>query len=252
MNLKQSFYSAGLVVITAFMIIACGKENKTNEQINPYNAYGCPTGGYYSGGYCYDANGQAIGYQNGIVGGISINLIGDNYQYRNLRISNGTVYKNFLKKALHVCDQGTGTNGGIYGCNAWISGYAQLVVQTPSAQSQNIRLVFSSYPYFNQNAYYGYQLPSVKDFFLGMLGMPAMDNWNTYGATRNPLSLDLIVSAVNKSQGFEARGYGDTNTQANRSLIQFIVKSGKLEDQQMDFQLGFEGQIFATGRLVRY
>ena len=113
-------------------------------------------------------------------------------------------------------------------------------------------MVFSAYPYYNQNAWYGYQLPTVGDFFRGLMGMPSMDNWDRYGVTRNPLSIDLVVSAINKSQGFEARGYGDTYTQANRSLIQFIVTNGKLEDQKMDFQLGFEGQVFATGTIYRY
>lgn len=256
MNWKKAVLTTGLAMTTALMIVACGKETKNNEQINPYTAYGCPAGAYYSGGYCYDANGQVVGgqgnFNNNGFGGPNINLIADNYQYRNLRIKNGGVYKDFLRKALHVCDQGTGSNGGLAGCSSWLSGYAQLVIQTPATQSQSLRLVFSAYPYSNQNYSYSYQLPSVRDFFSGLAGLPQIDSWRRAGATRNPLSLDLIVSAVNKSQGFEARGYGDTYTQANRSLVQFIVTTGKLEDAQIDFELAFEGKVFATGKAARY
>lgn len=236
----------GIVLAGVFsgLIVACGKNNSDNPQ--PQVTYSCPAGSYYASGYCYNSTGQQLGSVAGL------NFISDNYQYRNLSISNSGVFKNFLVKAMGVCDRATtsgGSSGGIYACDSWINGYFQAAIQTPATQSTSLAVQFSSYPYVSSNYWYGYQLPSVSQFFLGLVGFPTLD---IAGAMRNPLPLNMTVSVINQNKGFEARGYGDLYTYSNRSLIQVVVMNGKLEDQQFDYQIAFEGQVFATGRFVRY
>ncbi|MEK6774290.1 MAG: hypothetical protein AABY64_10140 [Bdellovibrionota bacterium] len=233
------------ILTVASMLVACNRNNTDNSGIpagyNP-NAMGCATGTYYTGGQCYNANGTAIGAYNGI------NFISDNYQYRNFNIKDSNGYRNFLKKAMGVCDRAQ-TSAGIYSCSSWTSGYAQVVLQTQTGTANHLYATFSSYPYSNGYSNWGVQLPSVGDFFLGLIGFPVMDLGS---AIKNPLTVDATISVINKSQGFEARGYGDLYTTANTSLIQIMIPVGKLEDAQFDYQLAFEGVIFATGRFVRY
>ena len=243
-NLKITLAVFALGVTTS-MIIACGKDNSNNPPLvnnNPNAIYGCTNGTYYNGGYCHNPNGQQVGVYNGI------NFVTDNYYYRNFSIKDGTAYKNFLKTAMGVCDR-TQSTGGIYDCSSWVSGYIQIVFQAQTAQTNNVQISFSAYPYSNQNYYYGYQLPSMSEFFLGIIGFPVFDS---AGAVRNPLALNMTVSVINQNKGFEARGYGDLYTLGNRSLIQVVIPNGKIEDQQFDYELAFEGVVFATGRFTRY
>lgn len=245
------------ILATALMLVACNRNGSDNSGVPPGynpNAIGCTSGTYYNGGYCYNANGTAVGAYNGV------NFITDNYQYRNFTVSNSTVFRNFLKEAMGVCDRAQ-TSAGIYNCSSWTSGYFQVVLQTQSAQATHLYATFSAYPYSNGYSTWGAQLPSVGDFFLGLIGFPMLD----YGsAIRNPLTIDAVISNINKSQGFEARGYGDLYTTANTSLIQIIVMNGKLDSYYanpnpndpnqalMDYQLAFQGSVFATGKFKRY
>ncbi len=238
--------SFSAVLAAALMLVACNRNSSDNTAgippgYNP-NANGCTAGTYYQNGYCYAANGTQLGAYNGI------NFITDNYQRRNFTIKSSSAYTNFLKKAMGVCDR-TETTSGFYSCSSWTSGYAQVVLQTQSGASNHLYATFSAYPYSNNYYSWGMQLPSLTDFFLGLVGFPITD----YGsAIKNPLSIDAVISVINKSQGFEARGYGDLYTHANTSLIQIVIPVGKLEDAQFDYQLAFEGVVFATGKFVRY
>lgn len=245
---KLLFSFLGLAVITSYLI-ACGNNKSTSDQaINPYaNNNGCPNGTYYSGGFCYNSNGQQWnGYSNGYTS--SINFISDNFSYRDVTITNGTVYRSFIKKAMGTCERQS-NSGGVYSCDSWVTGQFQLTVQVTNTQTQTLRATFAAYPSTNGYSWYGYSLPSASEFFYGMFGFPV---YYDVGYVKNPLPLDMTVSVINNSAGFEARSYGDYNTAANRSLIQLQVFSGKLEDSAFDYQLGFEGQVFAKGRLRRY
>ncbi|MBL7545236.1 MAG: hypothetical protein JNL11_15565 [Bdellovibrionaceae bacterium] len=232
----------------AMILISCGENKATNTTVNPYvNNNGCPTGTYYSNGFCYNQNGtQWNGYQNGYTS--SINFVSDNFTYRDFKVSNSGVYKEFIRKAMQTCDQAN-SSGGIYSCDSWIAGQFQMNLQVVSTQSTNVRVTFAAYPQTNSYYWYGYSLPSAKDFFYGMFGFPV---YQASYVVKNPLPLDMVVSVVNDSKGFEARAYGDVATQANRSLIQLQVLEGKLEQSAFNYQLAFEGKVFATGRLQRY
>lgn len=237
----------------SLMLVSCGENKSANTTVNNPNAInnGCPTGTYYSNGFCYNQNGQQWngnpgGYQNGYTS--SLNFISDNHTRRNATISNAAIYKEFLKKATGMCDQAD-ISGGIYSCDTLAAGDFQLNLQVASAQSTSLRATISVYPRTNGYAWYGYSLPSAQDFFFGLFGFPVY-----YQATvvKNPLPLEMVVSVINDSKGFEARSYGDMQTAANRSLIQIQVFNGKLEQAAFDYQIAFEGKVFATGRLQKY
>lgn len=239
--------SFSAILAVAVMLVACNRNSSDNSGaippgFNP-NANGCAAGTYYNGGYCYNANGTTAGTYNGI------NFITDNYQYRNFTVKDSGAYSNFLKKAMGVCDR-TQTTGGIYACSSWTSGYSQVVLQTQTGASNHLYATFSAYPYSSSNYNWGVQLPSMGDFFLGLIGFPTLYDYGS--AIKNPLTIDAVVSVINQNKGFEARGYGDFYTTANTSLIQIVIPVGKLEDAQFDYQLAFEGVVFATGRFVRY
>lgn len=231
----------------ALVLISCG-QNKTNSPTNPYaNNNGCPAGTYFSNGFCYNQNGTPWnGYQNGYTS--SINFVSDNFTYKNFKLSNSGVYKEFIRKAMQTCDQAA-NSGGIYSCDSWATGQFQLNVQVTSTQTSTLRATFAAYPQTSSYYWYGYTLPSAKDFFYGMFGFPV---YQAQLVVKNPLPLDMTVSIINDSKGFEARAYGDQWTMANRSLIQLQVFNGKLEQTAFDYQLGFEGKVFATGRLQKY
>lgn len=244
------FITLALSIFTlTIMLVSCGENKASNTPVaNPYaNNNGCPPGTYYTSGFCYNQNGtQWNGYQNGYVS--SINFVSDNFTYKNFTISDTAVYANFIKKAMGTCDQAH-ASGGIYGCESWVAGDFQLNIQVPTVQATTLRATFAAYPRTSTYAWYGYSLPSAKDFFFGMFGFPVYVAQNV---VKNPLPLDMTISVINESKGFEARAYGDQWTTANRSLIQIQVYNGKLEQTAFDYQLAFEGKVFANGRLQKY
>ncbi len=231
------------------ILISCGENKSTNTAVtNPYqDNNGCPAGTYYSNGFCYNQNGtQWNGYQNGYVS--SLNFVSDNFKYKNFTVSNSAAYADFIKKAMGTCDQAH-SSGGIYSCDSWAQGDFQLNIQVPTATSTTLRATFAAYPKTSSYYWYGYSLPSASDFFYGMFGFPV---YVAQTVVKNPLPLDMTVSIINDSKGFEARSYGDQWTTANRSLIQVQIFNGKLDQTAFDYQLSFEGKTFASGRLQKY
>ena len=66
--------------------------------------------------------------------------------------------------------------------------------------------------------------------------------------------LDMTIWPINNSQGFELRGYAPAGAYyqgGNNLLFQFQVANGKLEYQAWDFTLAYNGEVAATGRMVR-
>lgn len=235
MRHTKSFLKLTLVVSSIFaslILSGCGSK-KSSTSSSGAGVYGPDANGNYGGIYL---NSNEAGY------------LGDNFAWKNMTITDGTNFKAFLKKAQGLCDQAYYT-GGIYSCDSWTNSYFRIVYQaSTSAQSQS-RIMFMTYP---QNTYggawYGYQLPSWNQFFMGTMGFPIPQN---VGATRNPVALDMTTSLINSSQGFESRAYGAQDTLANKSLIQFMVRQGKVLDQTINFELFFEGKTFASGTLYR-
>lgn len=216
-----------LVLAIAVALTACGSNKSSSSSSN--------------------INGLNGGFVNPYTNSNDSGYLADNFQYRNVNITNGTSYKNFLKKALGVCDRAT-NSGGIYSCNSWLNSYFRVIVQAQSTIGNQLRSVFMVYPQTNSYGWYGYQLPSWNEFFMGALGFPVPKE---IGAVRNPLAVDMTVSLINNSQGFEARSYGAYDTLANRSLIQVQVVQGKVLDNTLAVTLNFEGQQFASGTLYR-
>lgn len=240
----------GAISTLAFMV-ACGKSSNSNNTATtnfaaPLNTT-CPAGTtpYNSGGinYCIDAYGNIVnGFYNT---NLNSSYGSDNYALRNLTVSNSTGMKEFLKKAMGVCDR-THSTGGVYDCGSWVSGYVKILLSGVGTNSMIAS--FYAYPTTNQYYWYGYQLPSLSQFFAGMFGFPVFSGYA--GIMRNPLPLNLTVSAINNSQGFEGRAYGDLYTQANRSLIQVQVATGKAGDASFNYQIGFEGSVIMNGTFV--
>lgn len=230
MELKKymQYGQATLVLAIAIALTACGDSKSSSSNSNV--------------GYGYN-NGFVNPYTNTNDSG----YLADNFQYRNINISNGTPYKNFMKKALGVCDRAA-NSGGIYSCDSWLNSYFRLIVQAQSTISNQLRAVFMVYPQVNTYGWYGYQLPSWNQFFMGVMGFPIPQE---IGAVRNPLAVDTTVSLINNSQGFEARSYGAYDTLANKSLIQIQVTTGKILDNSLPVALFFEGQQFASGSMLR-
>jgi hypothetical protein len=228
LNRYMQYGQTVLVLAIAVALTACGS-NKSSSSSNPYYS------GYNNGFTNPYANTNDSGY------------LADNFQYRNINVTNGNAYKNFIKKALGTCDRAA-NSGGIYGCDSWLNSYFRLIIQAQSTISTQLRSVFMVYPQTNTSGWYGYQLPSWDQFFMGLMGFPIPQQ---IGAVRNPLAVDMTVSLINNSQGIEARSYGSYDTLANKSLIQIQIPSGKILDQTLAVSLSFEGQQFASGTLYR-
>lgn len=223
--MKKSFILFAGFAITAFLA-ACGSDNNGDGG----TIYNCPAGYVYQNGYCMQGGG--IVGPGGTIGG-AVGFYSESYNTRSLVVNNQ--YSNFLKYAQGVCDR-NGTGGTNTSCSTWMRQPMDIVIQAPSSQTRELQATFrvgvpQSDPYFN----YWYQNP---------FKIPA-------GAMLPTLQLKLDVSVTNNYQGFEARGYGDFMTQANRSLIQLQIANGKLEDQSFDYRLAYRGEIIATGRFIR-
>lgn len=235
MGLKKLLqYGQNLLLVgIALTLAACGSEKKSSSS-NGYGVYGPQPNGYYGNMY-QNMNTNDAGY------------LGDNFAWRNLTITDGATFKEFIKKVHSVCDQAYNT-GGIYSCDSWVNSYFRVVYQASSQYPSKSRIMFMTYPQTSSYYWWGYQLPSWQQFFQGLLGFPVPQQ---YGQVRNPIALDMTVSNINNSQGFEARAYGAQDTLANKSLIQFQVVQGKVLDQQVSFTISFAGRQFASGTLLR-
>lgn len=234
------FLNTSLMISTLVLTAACGKSSSGNgtPAVNPYVV--C------TNGVCS----AQVNNPNA-----SFGFYGENYRDRNVSITNGPVYREFLKNALGVCDRAT-YSGGMASCDQWVNGGFDVVLQGQSASSNTLTAIFRVWPQ-PQNPYYTYtyQAPSFGNFLAGLFGFPVFEQ---SGAVRNPLIVNLTVSLTNNSQGFEARGYGDLYTTANRSLIQVLSSNSKLTDNTMGIQLAFPsggansvGTVFATGNFIR-
>lgn len=233
MELKKfmRFGQAVLVLAVAVALTACGNSKKSSS-------------GSVAGP---GPNGGGGVYQNPYQNSNDSGYLADNFQYKNINVSGATTYKSFLKKALGVCDRAA-NSGGIYSCDSWLNSYFRVIIQAQSTISNQLRAVIMVYPQINNYGWYGYQLPSWNQFFMGVMGFPVPQQ---IGAVRNPLALDMTVSLINNSQGFEARSYGAYDTLANKSLVQVQVATGKILDNTLAVTLNFEGQQFASGTLYR-
>jgi hypothetical protein len=218
-------------------VAACGSNNNGGGGGTVIN---CPAGTTYQNNVCVTGNGVAL-VHTGPVGFYS-----ENWHDRTL-IPAGPGLGDFLQNAMGVCDRNH-IDGGLAGCSAWAAGAFDVVMQAPNSQTNSVQMTFRAKPQMGQNANFAYSLPSAGQFAGALFGFPVIGN---PGAVRNPLQLNMTVSVTNNYQGFEARGYGDFYTTANRSLIQIQIANGKLDDPSFDYRIAYRGEIIVTGTFVR-
>ena len=159
-----------------------------------------------------------------------------------------------FKTAMRTCDRNY-KDGGLADCDSYMRGFNDIMIFANGSQAQTVQMIVRSMPdtscqspYYCSN--YWYSLPSFQQFILGMFGFSTYNNSNVY----NPMSLTMTIWPINNSQGFELRGNApgyDLYYNSGGLLFQFQVAQGKLEDAAWDYRLVFNGEVAASGRMVR-
>ncbi|MBC7371795.1 MAG: hypothetical protein H7326_09525 [Bdellovibrionaceae bacterium] len=230
--------------LTSALVVACGSKDDGNVAAPGAGAISaqCPVGATYQNGYCIGANGQQL--NTGSVG-----FYAENYRQRNMTITGA--YTEFLRDAMGVCDREKYSGGGA-SCATWINGGAfDVVIQSPTSTAQTtiLQATFrAARRNTGANSDYSYSLPSGGALAGALLGFPVPSSPAAY---LPKLQLNMTVSVTNNYQGFEARGYGDFNSKANRSLIQIQIPQGKLEDSSLPYRIAYRNQIIANGQFIR-
>ncbi len=249
--MKNLAWIFGLLLIGMIYIVGCGS-NKA-ENVTPVSA-ACPIGSYYSGGNCYGATGvpqqAAFAYNTG--------FYADNYSGTSrITVTNASKMKELFKFGMGVCDRGDRNyqNIGQSNCDAYINGSLDIVIQFAPGDTNNMLATFIAKPKVNQGFNFSGQLPSGWGLLGAALGYTTgvwlPDPSYYQGAYRNPLQLQMVVSAINNSAGFESRGYGDYWTGLNRTLFAIQVPQGKAEDFTFNFNFLIGGTTAAQGVMRR-
>ncbi|MFZ3230861.1 MAG: hypothetical protein WA160_11700 [Pseudobdellovibrio sp.] len=248
--MKNLIYASGLLI--SFALFGCA--DKSSDP-NIVQTPACAPGQYYSNGGCYS--------QNGLVGPSQINFTGTNGFYADnysgtsrITIVNAAKMKELFKFGMGVCDRAA-HNGGQANCDSYLSGQMDIIIQFPTgtASANTLLATIISKPKQNPNFNYGYQYPSGQGLLgaaLGYLtGIYLPDPSYYSGATRNPLQLQMVVSAISAGAGFEARGYGDYWTGLNTTTVAIQVPQGKMENSNFSFNLQVQGTTAAQGTMNR-
>lgn len=250
-KLLNSLILLASATAVALLLIGCGKGNDNG---NTTVTQACSTGYYFYNNTCVPIGGgggtpiqPGYLYTNG--------FYADNYSgTTTLKVTNVVKMEEFLKQGMGVCNR-AGLNYGSATCSAYSSGYTDIIIQFPNTTTNTLLATFIAQP--RNNGYFNYsaQLPSGR----GLLGLAL--GWTTgiflpdtkayYGALKNPLQLELQVSAINNSTGFQAQGYGDFWTGYNRTLIAIQVPKGKVEDQSFNFNFMVQNQTAVQGTMTR-
>ncbi len=264
----KNFINKALIVssllVSATVLTGCGagssnnsanNNNNNGQYVGPNNNQNqaCGNGYYFYNNQCYpiNGNGQFIPPQYNYTDG----FYADNYSQTSvLRVTNATQLKQFFKFAMGVCDRAA-FNYGTASCDSYANSYMDIIIQFPNANISSMLATFIARPRFNPYGNYSAQMPSGW----GLLGIAAgyvtgvtlPDPKGYYGAQRNPLQLEMAVSAINNSTGFEARGYGDFWTGANTTLLSIQVPQGKVQDNQLNFNFKVAGKEAAVGTMSR-
>ncbi len=243
-------YITGLLFLSV-AFTACGSKKDDNN--NKPVALACPVGQYYSNGNCYNGT--------GVVGTSQINFnkgfYADNYSgTTRITVVNATKMKELFKFGMGICDR-AGGNIGQANCDSYLAGTLDVVIQFPQSGTANSMIAtFIAQPRINPYANYTGQYPtSAEGIFGAVLGVTTgiwlPDPQYYTGAYRNPLQVQMVVSAINNSAGFEARGYGDYWTGLNTTVLAIQVPNGKVEDNSFNFNLLVQGTAAAQGTMSR-
>ncbi len=243
MKLRTYLLTAVSMYVVA-VLVACS--NKSADA--PVATITCPPGSNYSlNGNCFDQYGQIIGgvgLQAGW-GNRDLGYMAETERNYNMTVTNVASYKAFLEIAHSVCNRAHISKWDA-NCDAWIGGYFMVGLQSFAGQNNAVRLTFFVQPNPYMMTGNSLELPSIRELFTGFFGYPV---YGLPGTARQLFQVDAIVSAINASKGFEARGYGPLDTASNRSLIQLQVATGRILEQNLPFKLFFQGQELAAGSL---
>lgn len=251
--MKKVFSIIGVVGALAVsqFIISCGPKKDNNSNYTQ----ACATGYYFYNNTCQPIGGGGGSTQPGFL--YTNGFYADNHSGTAiLKMKDPVVLQEFFQQGMGVCNR-SGLNYGSARCDAYSSGYLDIIIQFPSVQTNTLLATFIAYPrQTNSWSNWGAQLPSGR----GLLGLAL--GWATgiylpdpkayYGAVKNPLQLEMQVSAINNSTGFEARGYGDFWTGYNRTLIAIQVPKGSASDPTgFDFKFNILNKTAAEGTMSR-
>lgn len=230
-----------LATYTAVMVVACSKSSDSGGSSAAIVNTGCPAGTTFINGACYNAQGQAVN-------GSGVAYKADNFRVGGVNISNSSVFTRFLGEALAICDQGA-YNAGLAACSTFASGYVQVIFQSVNTANNTARITVEVQPRAMNYGYYYVSTPTWGQAgTCGITMLLGMGCWmaptaNQMQYSRNPLSLDLVVSLINNSKGFEARNSaGAYGTLSGLKWIQLMVTNGKLGDNTLNYQLFYDGQ----------
>ena len=229
--------------LSSALVVACGSNDQGNVAA-PGAAISaqCPPGYTFINGFCTDQYGRQA--QTGSVG-----FYAESYRQRNMTITGA--YGEFLRDAMGVCDREKYSGGGA-SCQTWVNGGVfDVVIQSPIATSQTTFLEATfraNRSSTGPNSDYSYSLPSAGALAGALLGFPVPSSPSAYLQT---LKVPMTVTVTNNSKGFEARGYGDFYTKANRSLIQIQIPQGTLQDSYLPYRIAYRNQIIANGQFIK-
>lgn len=236
---------SSLAILAA--LSSCGGSNNSSSNYNQ----ACGAGYVYVNNMCYPVNGQGPGTNPNF--NYTTGFYADNYSGTSaLRVVNGGQMKQFFKLGMGICDRAA-SNYGLASCDAYVGGYMDMTIRF--SQQNSMLATFIARPRYNPYGNYQAQIPSGWGMLGAALGMATgvylPDPKAYYGAYRNPLQLEMAVSAINNSAGFEARGYGDYWSGMNRTLLAIQVPQGKTEQGGFNFNFLVQGQAAAQGTMTR-
>ncbi len=239
--MKQYWTFAALTAasVVAAVLTACGNSGGNAASQAPVTCVGNQCYNYYGYPYQYaqgsqiqftarktDTNYGSYGY----------------YQMGSLQLQSG--FRALLKEAMGVCDRND-ISGGQAACDSWMAGSAEIAFQMDSATSSGVRLMIKASPSYSYWNYY-YTMPNIGSFLLGWATGINLSNPQGYF---DPMVLNATIWPVNNNQGFEIRANGPTYSQAGLKLLQFQVATGKVQDNQFNFQLYYNGSLAASGTM---
>lgn len=245
-------------LLASLFFVGCGSENRTNGNVGATATVNgaCPAGYWYSGGMC--TNGTAT-----VSSAFSYNAgyYADNYSgTTRINIVNNDKMKEFFKYAMGVCDRGSSSyqNLGSADCSYFLSGYTDIILQFPPQMNGNALATIIARPRTNPLVNYSGQLPSIWGLFGMALGYTTgvylPDPTYYQGPYRDPLQIQMAVSAINNSAGFLAQGYGDPYYGAyppEQMVVAIEVASGSSNSTNLNFNFKVKGVTAASGVMTR-
>ncbi|WP_374029254.1 hypothetical protein [Bdellovibrio bacteriovorus] len=233
-----------LAIYSALLMAGCGKDGGGSPApVNPVPT--CPSGQVWNGNVCVNGNPGQIPtsrvqfydynkYFTQTAWGVST-ASGD------MRITDATVYKTFLKEAMAICDRNIwGLQSGLADCNRWVDGSFQISWAMDSTMKPIVQ-------------FYAYPAPAYFQYTIS-LGI------NAGGVAFNPLILtsNNTYNLINQSKGFEIRAQGSMWNGGGLRTIYIQVLNGTLADSYVYYDVYYkhpdrnENIKFATGKFKKY